>query len=84
VKDFKHPAHIGKTEQQVYQCVLLLLHQLVTGQVIQGSISERRPHAKQALNYRQHLLFKPTVDSDIVEPPAKKPRREPEELCAIL
>jgi hypothetical protein len=82
--NIKLPAHIGKTEQQVYQCVLLLLHQLAIGQVAQGSISERRPHAPQALDYRQHLLFKPAVDSTVVEPPAKKPRREPEKLCAIL
>jgi hypothetical protein len=80
--NIKQPAHIDKTEQQVYQCVLLLLHQLAIGQVAQGSINERRPHAQQALNYRQHFLFKPAVD--IVEPPAKKPRREPERLCAIL
>jgi hypothetical protein len=80
----KHPAHIGKTGQQVYQCVLLLLHQLATGQVTQGSISERKPRARQALDYHQHLLFKPAIDSDVVEPPAEKPRREPEKLCAIL
>jgi hypothetical protein len=82
--NIKQPAHIGKTEQQVYQCVLLLLHQLAIGQVTQGSISERKPHAQQTLDYRQHLLFKPAIDSDVVEPPAKEPRREPEKLCAIL
>jgi hypothetical protein len=82
--NIKQPAHIDKTEQQVYQCVLLLLHQLAIGQVTQGSIGEQSPNTPQAFNYRQHLLFKPAVDSEVVEPPAKKPRREPEELCAIL
>jgi Ran GTPase-activating protein (RanGAP) involved in mRNA processing and transport len=80
----QQPAHINKTEHQVYQCVLLLLHQLATGQVAQGSISEQRPHARQALDYHQHLLFKPTIHLEVVEPPAEKPRREPEEPCAIL
>jgi hypothetical protein len=83
--NIKQPVHIDKTEQQVYQCVLLLLHQLAIGQVTQGSISERKPYARSALNYHQHFLFKPAVDLGVVdEPPAKKPRREPEKLCAIL
>jgi hypothetical protein len=82
--DIENPICIGKTEQQVYHCVLLLLQQLAAKQVTQGHIIEQRPNTPKALDYRQHFLFRPVVQAEVVEPPAKKQKREPESLCAIL
>ncbi len=74
----KHPAHMGKTEQQVHQCVLFFLQQLVFRHVTEGGIIESKPKGNQALDYRQHFMFKPTPrivsqqELQQEEPPTKK------------